>query len=269
MKRQISIIGCGWLGFPLANALIHEGYDAKGSTTSEDNLTILNEAGIRGYLIRLDDGGLHGNYQEFLSGSDVVVINIPPGLRKNPSKNHVAEIVHLIEAIEAQNIPQVLYVSSTSVFKDEDHFPKINHDKVPNGTSNSAKQLIEIENRLRENQNFKTTIIRFGGLFDAQRHPAKYLSGKQNISNPEAPINLIHKDDCIAIILSIIKNNLWNCSFNAVYPEHPRKVEYYSSYCKAHDLALPEFNVSQKSMGKIVDGSNLEQLLNYSFKRGI
>ncbi|WP_299519557.1 NAD(P)H-binding protein [Winogradskyella sp.] len=269
MKEQISIIGCGWLGFPLAKTLITNGLKVKGSTTSEDKLKTIKAADIDAFLIRLHSEGVFGNYSEFLSGSTTVIINIPPGLRKNPEKNHVEELWHLIKAIEEQEVQNVLYISSTSVYKDDVHLPTISNSTSPDGVSNSVKQLIQIEKILQENTSFATTIIRFGGLFDEQRHPAKYLSGKQNIKNPEAPVNLIHKDDCIAIILRVISNNFWNLTLNAVYPEHPIKKEYYSAYCKRHNLAQPKFDSSKKSKGKIIDSSKLVQLLNYTFKHGL
>ena len=44
---KISILGCGWLGLPLAKALIENGFSVKGSTTSTDKLTALENAGNR------------------------------------------------------------------------------------------------------------------------------------------------------------------------------------------------------------------------------
>ncbi len=269
MKGQISIIGCGWFGFPLARTLIDNGYKVKGSTTSVDKLKILKEANIDGFLIRLQPEGISGNYKDFLSGSDTIVVNIPPGLRKNPDKDHVLEIQYLIKVIEEQGISNVIYISSTSVFKDEGHFPLIQHNSKPNGTSNSAQQLIAIERILQDHMAFNTTIIRFGGLIDAERHPAKYLSGRQNIQNPDAPINLIHKDDCIAIISKVIENNLWNLALNAASPQHPTKNNYYTAYCKQYNLPAPQFSFETKSKGKIIDSSKLEQLLNYSFQHSL
>jgi 3-hydroxyisobutyrate dehydrogenase-like beta-hydroxyacid dehydrogenase len=36
MKNEsISILGCGWLGLPLAGELVREGYAVKGSTNAE------------------------------------------------------------------------------------------------------------------------------------------------------------------------------------------------------------------------------------------
>jgi len=267
LENKISIIGCGWLGLPLAKYLSNEGFVIKGSTTSSKKLELLKTHHIEGFLIHLNETEISGNYSKFLANSETLIINIPPGLRNNPTKNHVTEIRNLISVIEEHNIKNVIYISSTAVFNDTVHFPEITDTTIPNTTSDSGKQLIEIEQLLRNNPNFNTTILRFGGLFDEERHPAKYLSGKTNVSNHQAPINLIHKDDCIQIISTILKNELWNVSLNAVYPSHPGKKTYYSAYCEYHNLALPEFNTSAKSKGKIVASSKLVQLLNYTFKQ--
>ncbi len=267
LNTQISIIGCGWLGLPLAKLLVENGFIIKGSTTSKAKLASLKQYHIQPYVITLNPSGITGPYVQFLAGSDTVIINIPPGLRKNPSKNHVAEVEHLIQAIEeTQSIKNVLYISSTSVFKDTVDFPIITAETPPNATSDSAKQLIKIEQMLQASSSFNTTILRFGGLIGETRHPAKFLAGRTNISNPKAPINLIHKTDCLAIILSTLKNSLWNQTLNAAYPSHPNKKEYYTNYCKQNDLAVPHYSFSEESEGKIIDSSSLVQLLDYNFK---
>lgn len=266
MKTQISVIGCGWLGLPLAEKLVERGFAVNGSTTSNDKLQLLKNHHINPFLITLNASEISGDYSQFLIGSETVIINIPPGLRKNPSKNHVAEIQHLMREIEAHSIKHVLYISSTSVFEDAKDFPVITAETIPNATSSIAKQLIEIEHMLQVNSNFKTTILRFGGLIDEERHPSKFLAGRTAISNPEAPLNLIHKTDCIGIILAILKKDLWNVSLNAAYPKHPNKEAYYLKYCKQEGLALPSYATSEESKGKIIESKILVQLLNYSFE---
>ncbi|NRB59441.1 MAG: NAD(P)H-binding protein [Winogradskyella sp.] len=267
MKGQISIIGCGWLGLPLAQSLIEKNYKIKGSTTSESKLSELHKSSIEGFVITLNEEGIKGNIHGFLNESDTIIINIPPGLRRHPNKNHVKEIEHLMDAITRHKIKNILYVSSTSVFENEEHFPVIKNNTKPNATSNSALQLIVIEKMLKANGNFNTTILRFGGLLDDFRHPGKFLSGRKNISDPDAPINLIHKEDCIGIISTILQQNYWNIALNASYPIHPNKSDYYISYSKRHGLDLPEFNLSKKNKGKIIDSSELVQLLKYRFKQ--
>ncbi|MGJ8551051.1 NAD(P)H-binding protein [Winogradskyella wichelsiae] len=266
MNTQISIIGCGWLGFSLAKKLVETGFNINGSTTTTDKLNLLKEHDINPFLVTLNPSEISGDYTQFLTGSDTVIINIPPGLRKNPNKNHVAEIKHLIHEIEKQKVKQVLYISSTSVFQNEINFPIITVSTVPNAISNSGRQLIEIEKMLQENSNFKTTILRFGGLVDEERHPGQFLSGQKEISNPEAPTNLIHKTDCIAIITSILKNDLWGKAINAAYPKHQTKKTYYTNYCKLQNLPLPIFNTLEESKGKIIESKIMVQLLKYTFK---
>ena len=40
-KDEISIMGCGWLGLPLAAQLVKAGYNVKGSTTTPEKLEVL------------------------------------------------------------------------------------------------------------------------------------------------------------------------------------------------------------------------------------
>lgn len=50
---QISILGCGWLGFPLVKTMIANGFSVKGTTTSENKLSGLISLGINPFLITL------------------------------------------------------------------------------------------------------------------------------------------------------------------------------------------------------------------------
>ena len=111
---------------------------------------------------------------------------------------------------------------------------------------------------------FKTTVLRFGGLIGGSRNPAKSLSGKTNIATPNAPINLIHQDDCIGIITAIIEQNFWCEKINASTPFHPTRKEYYTAKAKELGLPLPEFEENNSS-GKVIDSSKLISELGYGF----
>ena len=94
-------------------------------------------------------------------------------------------------------------MSSTSVFSDEDKV--VTEETLPNPNTESGKQLLQCEKLLQDNSHFETTILRFGGLIGEDRNPIHFLAGRSNIENPDAPINLIHQEDCIGIILKIIE----------------------------------------------------------------
>ena len=80
-RRKISILGCGWLGFPLAKKLIENGFSIKGSTTSEEKLVVLEANKIQSYIIALHEDKIIGNTADFLNESEVLIIDIPPKLR--------------------------------------------------------------------------------------------------------------------------------------------------------------------------------------------
>jgi nucleoside-diphosphate-sugar epimerase len=266
LNKQISIVGCGWLGFPLAKTLIKKGFKIKGTTTTKDKLQLLLKEQIDAYYLKTTSEGFIGNVQESFSNSDVLILNIPPGLRKNPDQNYFAQIKNLIPYIEFSTIKKVLFISSTSVYADEATIPKISEKTMPDPDSESGKQLLQVEELLQKNSNFKTTILRFSGLIGEDRHPAKQLSGKIHLKNPKAPVNLIHLNDCIGIIVKIIEMDIFGETFNASTSPHHSKQSYYTSICKSMGLPIPSYDLDQKSKGKIILSQKLELQLNYKFQ---
>jgi len=266
-KPQISILGCGWLGFPLAKKMLSEGYSVKGSTTSEEKITILHENGIIPYQIALSEDGIQGPMTNFLEHSEILIIDIPPGLRKATlpvsGKTFVTKIEKLLPYIAQSSIKKVLFVSSTSVYADENRL--VTEDTFPNPDTESGRQLAEVELLLRNNPNFETTIVRFGGLIGEDRHPIKMLAGRENLDNPDAPVNLIHQKDCIGIMLRIIENEVWNETFNAVTPDHPTRKDYYHKKAQEMNLAIPKFASDKPSSEKCISSAKIEKVLDYTF----
>ena len=262
---KISILGCGWLGLPLAKALIKNGFSVNGSTTSAEKLSILEKAGISPFLISLDSKSVSGAIEVFLQESSTLIIDIPPKLRGTNKENFVEKIKVLIPFIEKSSVKNVLFVSSTSVYGEENDI--VTEESPLNPDTESGKQLVEVEQLLQSNTDFKTTILRFGGLIGEDRHPVKFLAGRENLDNPDAPINLIHQEDCIGIILKIIENDCWDETFNAVAPSHPSRSNYYTQKAIDLNLALPKFNPENASVGKTILSDKIEAILNYTFTK--
>lgn len=266
MNKRISIIGCGWLGLPLATELVKNGHIIKGSTTASSKLELLKKSGIIPFVVSIFEDGIAGAIDDSLKDSEILVINIPPGLRKNPDADFIKQMDLLCGHIERSEVKKVLYVSSTSVYEETLEIPVITEAIAPNNQSTSAKQLIGAEQIFKTNPHFETTIIRFGGLIGGDRNPATYLSSKKEVKNPEGPVNLIHQHDCIAIIKTIIKNGLWNTVFNAVAPQHPSREKYYTVLCKKQNLLPPQFDHTTPTKGKIISSEKVERVLNYDFQ---
>nr|WP_315247855.1 NAD(P)H-binding protein [uncultured Flavobacterium sp.] len=265
---KISILGCGWLGLPLAKKLIEKGNSLNGSTTSENKLPILKDTGINSFLITLESESVSESIIDFLAECEILIIDIPPKLRVvNPDiekKVFVEKIKNLIPFIEKSSVKKVLFVSSTSVYGDENDL--ITEETNPNPETESGKQLLLAEEMLQKNQNFETTILRFGGLIGEDRHPVKFLAGKENLANADAPVNLIHQNDCISIIEEIINQSKWNDFFNAVAPFHPTREYYYTQKAVEQKLPLPQFSPEKSNIKKVISSDKIGTVLNYKFR---
>ena len=262
--KQISILGCGWLGLPLAKSLIEKGFSVKGSTTSLDKIPFLEDNEIDAFQIEIRESEIKGEMNSFLENSEILIIDIPPKLRGNQRENFVQKIQNLILFIEKSSVEKVIFISSTSVYADVNSI--VTETTLPNPETESGKQLLDAENLLQNNPNFKTTVIRFGGLIGENRHPIHFLAGRLNIESPNGPINLIHQLDCIGIIEKIIEKDCWNEIFNAASPFHPTRKEYYTQKALELNLPLPEFEDGKISIGKTIVSDKIETLLGYKFQ---
>lgn len=260
---QISILGCGWLGLPLAKSLLQNGFSIKGSTTSLEKISLLESNGIIPFLVRLEELQISASVVDFLADSQILIINIPPKLRGGSTENFVAKITTLLPFVENSTVEKVLFVSSTSVYGEDNEF--VTEASVLNPDTEGGRQLAIVENVLQKNSRFQSTILRFGGLISDDRNPVWFLSGRENIENPDAPINLIHQDDCIGIIEKIIALNSWDETYNAVAPFHPTRQEYYTQKASELNLALPKFAALNTIVGKTILNNKLIEALDYSF----
>lgn len=261
--HSISILGCGWLGLPLAEQLVKKGFNVKGSVTTAEKLAVLAEKGIVPFQMELTDEKIIGNQLPDFFQSELLIINIPPGRRKDVIYYHKAQIQQLINVLKNTTIQKVLFISSSAVYPDLNKVVFETETEQP--IKESGKALLEVEQLLRQQPNFTTSIIRFGGLIGPERHPGKFLAGKQNIANGEAPVNLIHRDDCIALIWEIINQDVWGETFNACADNHPSRSIFYTAAAQHLKLELPSFARDQAKF-KIINSDKIKERLKYSFK---
>ena len=261
-NSKICIIGCGWLGFPLAVSLISRGYQVYGSTTSQEKMRGLSDAGIQSFVFNLDDSDMK------IPVCDHYFINIPP----SGSQNYINGLQSLINKIpvDAQN---VIYCSTTSVYPDQPEYICVEKDIIPGNIDENdnpdasnhgtpRRTLILAEGIFHRHPN--STILRLSGLFGPNRHPVKYLSGRKNISRPLAVVNLIHLEDIIATSVKLLEKKSPYQIFNVTATEHPTRFEYYTQAAQKAGIAPPEFDLNDKTTGKIVDHTRLVELLGYA-----
>lgn len=224
---KISIVGLGWFGSSLAEALA--GHDISGTHRTDLNQSNTPSAAIM--------------------EADVLVLNIPP----------FKDQLKWFQSWNWSQKTHVIFISSTSVYGQETG--ELDESILPIPSTENGELLLQEEEWIRTFTHH--TVIRFGGLLGKNRHPGKVLSGRKNLSGGNRPVNLLHLDDAVGFTKLVIENKLKNRTFNLVNPEHPTREAFYRSYCESQKLPLPEFEIAPLP-GKSICSSLVESL--YEFK---
>ena len=262
-------MGCGWLGLPLGRTLAADGYAVHGSTTTPSKQNTLRDAGITPYVLTLSPT-LSGDKTEAFFGTDVLVLNVPPPRgRDDLIDYHRRQIASVCDAAAAGSIEWVIFASSTGVYPRVEG--TVSEADTPDEAATrsalrpSGAALLEAERMLWDEAAFATTIIRFAGLYGGDRDPGRFLAGRDTVSGGDAPVNLIHRDDCIGIVTAILAQDVRGETFNACADTHPTRRALYTAAAERLDTAPPAFE--DGGANKRVSNEKVKRVLGYTFTR--
>ena len=273
---DLSILGCGWMGRPLGAHLAGLGLHVHGSTTTPDKLDALRAEGILPFHLTLSPDASGDDLDRFFD-TDVLFLNVPPPVREMPRDAfpdyHRRQIGSVVEHVRASSIDWIVFASSTGVYPNTEGAPTVTEDDLPPGRPDAlsgprrttGRVLTEIEGMLLNLDDVDTTVLRFAGLYGGDRHPGRFLAGRTDVGRPEAPVNLIHRDDCVGIVTAVLQQNARNTVFNACAPNHPTRRALYTRAATSMNLAPPRFDEDGGNPGKVVSNAKLRDRLDYTF----
>ncbi len=249
--KPISIIGCGWLGLALAKDLLKNNLHVIGTTTSPSKISGLKKEGIMPICYELGD-----DLPTEICQSDIIIITIPPRVPDFGSR-----LKKVMDQLPSK--AWVIFISSTSVYADQ-NCEVYEEDAQSIASKHTGLALLDIEDILWQSGK-DTTIIRFAGLFGPDRHPGRFLAGKQRLDGASNPINLIHQEDCIGVTNAILTHEIKNEVFNACANQHPNRADFYHAAAVHANLEPPTFTEKTTSY-KIINSSKVRENTGYSFK---
>ncbi|GHB70188.1 NAD(P)-dependent oxidoreductase [Psychrosphaera saromensis] len=259
--RKISVLGGGWLGYPLAQELVQLGASVNLSTRSQqrkhsfdintdmDTNTQIKAKALSAFLVDIEN--LSSDVTDFLN-AEVLVVNI--------TNKNIPAFAALIEKIEQSPIKHVMFISSTSVYPDNNGVIS-ESDKL----ESAEHPLSKIEWLFKQSNSFDTTVIRFSGLIGYERHPGRFFRNGKTIKNAQAKVNLIHRDDCLNIICQIINEDIWSEDFNVCSDTHPNKQEFYTHAAKSLGVEPAQCETNSTPAFKVIDNAKVKARLNYQF----
>jgi nucleoside-diphosphate-sugar epimerase len=236
--KKVLVIGCGWLGLPLALKLKDLGYSVSGTTRNAERQKALESKDIQFF----NDPEIPSN-----ADFDAVICTL------TPPKSEADREIHQKIAKQAKNVTQFIYTSSISIYPDiEATVSEINEDESSPMFALESIYLKELP---------QAVILRLGGLHGFNRHPARFLSGRKNVAKPLAPINLVSGLEVISAIELVLRKDVTGEIYNIVSDDHRTRIEYYSSVCDELGIPRPDFENTSEG-GKLVDTSKWKQLRN-------
>lgn len=261
-NKSVSILGCGWLGLPLAKSFLSDTEFVKGSTTTTEKLPVLAASGIAPYLVQFTDERFSGNLSEFLD-AEVLIIAVSPGRSAEKQRNYLSMLSSLATMIPRSTARKVVFISSTAVYGDANR--EFTEDDDPQTDSSSGELLMKAEKLVSSVKAVQHVVLRVAGLVGPGRHPGRFFTGKKGIPNGLAPVNLVHQADVIGVIKLLANDEGAHGIYNVCAPHHPQRQVFYSAAAENAGLDLPGFIPENKSW-KVISSNRIGSELKYTFQ---
>ncbi|WP_325893252.1 NAD(P)H-binding protein [Grimontia sp. NTOU-MAR1] len=260
--KTVSISGCGWLGLPLAEYLHQGGYAVTGSKRSEDSLKSLKLKNINSVVFDVYSENAESSSQP-LFGSDVFVANIPPGRRSFDRHKFADAMKNLVDRAKSGGVKQFIFISTSSVYGSITGV--VTENTVCEPDTESGKAHREIEEYVLSEFGEHGVVLRLTGLIGDERHPGKHLAGRDNVSGGLDPVNLIHRDDCIEAISSIISLQRGGEVFHLSATDHPTRSDFYRWAANGLGMKEPVF-IEDGGQGKVIEPTHTLKTLSLTLK---
>jgi nucleoside-diphosphate-sugar epimerase len=261
-RHLIGLLGCGWLGFPLAKRLLSEQFLVRATTTSADKLEVFKRTGIDPYLVQFSEDS-RSTEMTALFEAGTLIISIPPGRRDPSGFNNYRQMVREVcRHLPGSKVKRLIFISSTSVYSDDNS--TVDESSVVRPDTASGELMAETE-AILANQAVRLVVLRLAGLIGPGRMPGSFFAGRTEVPNGLAPVNLVHLEDVIGVIVNILADRNAAGIYNVCAPSHPARADFYTLAAELEGLPQPGFRL-ERDKWKVISSNRVEQELKYTYK---
>jgi nucleoside-diphosphate-sugar epimerase len=243
---------------PLVGRLTREGYRVGATSRREDKLAQIAALGASACLFDLEQDLPEGLF----SGAGTVILTIPPDRQEPGEETYARKMGRLARMLGEE--PRAVFLSSTSVYGANQG--EAEESLTPYPDTIQGKTVLHAEQELRSVLGNRLTILRLAGLVGPSRHPGRWLAGKTGLPGGNTPVNLVHQDDVIGILLRVLENDAWGDVFNVCADEHPLKNAFYPAMAQAIGAVPPTFREEPPlPSAKVVANQKSKNILTYTY----
>ncbi|TWT57958.1 NAD dependent epimerase/dehydratase family protein [Thalassoglobus neptunius] len=263
------IIGCGYVGLPVAKRWCEDSWKVTALTRSETHRKEFRDAGIESVVGNvLDCDSLRA-----LPEADVCLYSVGYDRSASDSKRdvYVQGLKNVLDEISGR-VPRFVYISSTSVYGQ--HEGQIVDEQSPCDPETEGGRIClaaeELVRNWSEQTSHSATVLRLAGIYGPGRLIGRraQLESQQTLpGNPHSWLNLVHRTDIVEAIHKIATaesaRNLYVLSDGTPL----RRIDFYSELARQLGTHAPVMGPPQETqLGKRVDPSRIIEDFNLTLQ---
>jgi nucleoside-diphosphate-sugar epimerase len=231
---RVLVVGCGYVGLPLALEFARLGHTVFGLRRSTGAQEILRQAGVTPLVADITQpDSLAKMPRDF----DWVVNCVASGgggvgEYRTLYLEGMRNLIEWLVPSRANGTPRVVYTSSTGVYGQNDG-SLVDESSPTQPASETARVLVETEQVLlaagRE-RSFPAMVLRAAGIYGPERGYLlkQFLRGEARIEGAGArTLNMIHRDDLIRAIIAALERGRGGEIYNVTDDEPVSQVEFF------------------------------------------
>ncbi|HEX4119781.1 MAG TPA: SDR family oxidoreductase [Verrucomicrobiae bacterium] len=242
---RVLVVGCGYVGLPLAAELVHLGHQVFGVNRSPERAADLRARGIEPLTADVTQrAALDAIPQPF----DWVVnaVSSNKGKLDDYQQIFLNGTHHLLDWLAATPPKKYVHVGSTSVYTQTDG-SLVKETSLAQPTTEMGLVLAETEQallRAYRDRKFPAVLLRTAGIYGPGRGHLflQYLKDEAHINGKgERLLNMIHRDDVINAIIASLKNGRPGEIYNVVDDEPVPQIHFLRWLSETLGKGMPPY----------------------------
>ncbi|HUD48613.1 MAG TPA: SDR family oxidoreductase [Candidatus Baltobacteraceae bacterium] len=251
---RVLIVGCGYVGLPLAAELARAGHEVFGVNRSPEKAAELRALGIEPLTADITKLAAPDGLPQRLDWVVNTVSSNKGGL-EDYQRIFLEGTHHLVDWLVAMPLRKYVHAGSTSVYAQTDG-SLVKETSPAQPTTEMGLVLAETEQALLRafrDRKFPSVLLRMAGIYGPGRGHLflKYLKDEARIAgNGLRLLNMIHRDDVVGAIIAALKNGRPGEIYNVVDDEPVPQIHFFRWLSETLGKNMPPFSEDESGAGR-------------------
>lgn len=261
------IVGCGYLGLPVARKWLAAGDQVFAISRSRQRQQILEKEGLQVITADITEADSLKNLSDSLPPIDTILFAVGFDRSKYGDIRtvYVDGLANFLDSI-SNEFGQFIYISSTGVFgpTDSDIDGWVSEDSSTNPIRPGGVACLEAEQMLQQRIGDRLTVLRLAGIYGSDRIPNLGAIKQQQWDklNPIGYLNLIHVVDAAETVCRVAEANVRGETFLVADGAAVERKVYYEYLANLAGVEIDWGEVQRSLESKAEDRAGRRRVVN-------